>query len=162
MEGGARLPAQPSVDARTCWYKSPSSTIGEPLADDARVEIEHRNSLLEESFLSDDAEKPGGNMGAVRKLFDDDARKLTLTLQELQSMVSAVVAETIQLTRHVTDADAEVNFLSAGRSGGLGNTDDQGREAVAEDRRNNDARPRSRIGASTLTSRRTRGCRDKG
>ena len=62
LEGGARLPAQPSVDARTCWYKLPSSTIGEPLADDARVEIEHRNSLLDESFLSDDAEKPGGDM----------------------------------------------------------------------------------------------------
>ena len=35
---------------------------------------------------------------AVRKLFDDDARKLTLTLQELQSMMSAVVAEAISLT----------------------------------------------------------------
>jgi len=63
LEGGARLPAQPSVDARTCWYKLPSSMIGEePLTEDARVEIEHRNSLLEESFLSDDAEKPGGDV----------------------------------------------------------------------------------------------------
>ena len=63
LEGGARLPAQPSVDARTCWYKLPSSVIGEePLAEDARVEIEHRNSLLDESFLSDDAEKPGGDV----------------------------------------------------------------------------------------------------
>ena len=63
LEGGARLPAQPSVDARTCWYKLPSSVIGEePLAVDARVEIEHRNSLLDESFLSDDAEKPGGDV----------------------------------------------------------------------------------------------------
>jgi len=34
----------------------------EPLTEDARVEIEHRNSLLEESFLSDDAEKPGGDV----------------------------------------------------------------------------------------------------
>ena len=68
---------------RTCWYELPSSLIGEPLAGDARVEIEHRNSLLEESFLSDDAEKPGGDMCAVRKLFDDDARKLTFTPQEL-------------------------------------------------------------------------------
>ena len=50
LEGGARLPAQPSVDARTCWYKLPFSVIGEPLTEDACVEIEHRNSLLEESF----------------------------------------------------------------------------------------------------------------
>jgi len=92
----------------------------------------------------------------------DDARKLTLTLQELQGMMSAVVAEAIQRTRHMTDADAEVNSLSAGRSGSLGNTDDQGREAVVEDRRNSDARPRSRIRAFTFTSRRTRGCGDKG
>ena len=77
-------------------------------------------------------------------------------------MVSTVVAETIQRTRHMTDADAEVNSLSAGRSGGLGNTDDQGREAVAGDRWDSDARPRSRIGASTFTSRRTSGCGDKG
>jgi len=34
----------------------------EPLAVDARVEIEHRNSLLDESFLSDDAEKPRGDV----------------------------------------------------------------------------------------------------
>jgi len=39
-------------------------------------------------------------MCAVRKLFDDDAGKRTFTLQELQCMVSAVVAETIQRTCH--------------------------------------------------------------
>ena len=59
-------------------------------------------------------------MCAVRKSFDDDARKLTFTPQELQSMMSAVVSEAIQRTRHVTDAEGEVNSLSAGRSGDWG------------------------------------------